>query len=369
MEKQTLLFYINSINRGGAERVILQLARHFADTGYRSVLVTSFVDAGNEYDVPQNVTRISMEQVQLNQSKLMRNVSRVKKLRNICKEEKPAAVISFMAEPNFRSLVATRGLNAKTIISVRNDPKRTYAGKVGRFIGRYLLPMADGCVFQTEEAKAWFPERLQKKSKVILNDVKEEFFRIDRTETKHVVALGRLSEQKNHALLIRAFAKIADKHPEENLLIYGRGSLREGLADLIHSLNMDNRIKLMGTTKDAASVLKNARVFVLSSDYEGMPNCLMEALAAGVPCVSTDCPCGGPRTLIRDGTNGLLVSVGDLQALSDGIDFMLSHKHDADMMGATAKKMSEEFHPDRVFGQWKSYVEKIINREHTDAHS
>lgn len=356
------LFYINAINGGGAERVILQLAHHFAEVGYHSVLVTSFVDEGKEYAVPENVTRISIEQEEIKQSRLKRNISRIKALRRIIKEEKPSAVISFMAEPNFRAIVATMGLRTKRIISVRNSPDREYAGKIGRFVGKHILPQADGCVFQTKDAQAWFPEKLRRKSKVIFNDVKEEFFDVQRKEPRHIIAVGRLSKQKNHALLIDAFAQIADKYPDQKLLIYGAGALEAELKSQIKILGLEERVDLMGATNNVAEVLGKAQVFVLSSDYEGMPNCLMEALAAGVPSISTDCPCGGPKALIEDGENGLLVPVGDKNAMAQALDRMLSDPEGAEALGRNAKERALQFHPDRIFAQWQEYIEEVIKK-------
>lgn len=353
------MFYINAINGGGAARVILQLAHHFAEEGYKSILVTSFVDIDREYKVPENVIRYSLENEQLNESKLVRNTSRIKKLRKICKEEKPIVLISFMAEPNFRALIATRGLDIKRIVSVRNDPKHEYKGIIGRFVGKFILPQADGCVFQTEEARLWFPEKLQKKSKVIFNDVVEEFFNVSREKSEYIVTIGRLSKQKNHHFLIRSFARIASKYPNQELRIYGAGQLEESIRQQISNLGLDKQILLMGPTKNVAEVLGNAKMFVLSSDYEGMPNCLMEALAAGVPCISTDCPCGGPKMLIKSGENGILVPVGDEEAMANSIDRLLSDTQLSERIGVKARQDAYKFHPNRVFDMWKKYVENI----------
>ena len=129
-----------------------------------------------------------------------------------------------MEEPNFRAILATRGLPVKTLISVRNDPNKEYAGRLGTFVGKALLPMADGCVFQTREAQAWFPEKLQKKSKIIYNAVKEDFYHIERKPNhEEIVTCGRLTEQKNHAMLIAAFAEVAKQRPNATLRIYGEG--------------------------------------------------------------------------------------------------------------------------------------------------
>lgn len=358
---KTLLFYINTISGGGAARVIIQVAHHFADEGYKSILVTSFVDKNYEYTVPENVQRLTIEQEEIKQSKIMRNISRVLALRRLCHIYKPVALISFMAEPNFRSIIATLGLPIKNIVSVRNDPNREYGGFIGRFIGKHIITHADGCVFQTEEAKAWFSKAFQEKSTIIFNEIKKEFFETERKEWKNIVAVGRLSKQKNHELLIRAYARIAEHFSDIKLQIYGSGVLKEHLNEVIKSLDMKNHIELCDATDDVLEVLKHARLFVLSSDYEGMPNCLMEALAVGVPSISTDCPCGGPRTLIENGYSGILVPIKDEIKMSEAIEQMLYNENYAAIMGKNAKQKAEMFQPDIVFLKWKLYVEGIIS--------
>lgn len=360
MNNKVLIFYINTIHDGGAERVILQLAHHFAEAGYRSILVTSYVDI-NEYPVPENVERISIEQEQIEQSRVGRNVSRILALHKLCKMYKPAALISFMAEPNFRAMIATIGLPVKNIVSVRNDPNREYKGMLGTFVGKHIISRADGCVFQTEEAKSWFPKRLQDKSRIIFNDVDPIFFNTERVGGTDIVTLGRLSDQKNQSMLIRAFASIADKYPDTNLLIYGIGPLENILIEQITELSIQSRIKLMGLTDNAADVYSRAKIFVLPSNYEGMPNALLEALAMGVPCISTDCPCGGPRTVIHDGINGLLVPVADEEKMASALKIMLDNPEYAERMGIEAKKRARIFKTKNVFSQWKNYIEGIIN--------
>ena len=198
----------------------------------------------NEYTVPDCVKRISIEKEEIRQSVLMRNITRTIAVRKICKQVKPIALVSFMEKPCVRALIATTGLQVKNIISVRNDPRREYPGIIGLLLRKYLIPFADGCVFQTEEAKKWFPEKLQKKSKIILNPVDESFFNIKREKVvKNVVTLGRVVKQKNHELLINAFAKIAGYYPDENLLIYGKGNR-----------DIESAIRLMGLSLASRSM-------------------------------------------------------------------------------------------------------------------
>ncbi len=363
---KTVIFYINTISGGGAERVIIQVAHHFANNGFRAILLTSFVDK-KEYPLPSNVERISIEQRQIKQSLFKRNWSRIKFLRQLCKKEKPIAVISFMKEPNFRALCATFGLPVKCFVSVRNDPKREYAGIIGHIVGKFLFRLADGIIFQTADSKAWFPKVIQKKSAIIFNPVKESFYQTKRAESvQNIITCGRLSAQKNHTLLIRAYAKIAAKYPKDNLLIYGKGDLEQKLQKLIEKLNLQNRVFLMGQSDKVEEVLSKAKIFVLSSDFEGMPNALMEAMAVGLPCISTDCPCGGPKELIKEGKNGLLVPCKDEEKLSLAMEKLLSKPEQTKKMGENARKTAQKFTSPVIFKQWKEYFDSITINTNND---
>ena len=351
-----IMLYINVIYGGGAERVMVNLAKYFSENGYDTTLVTSFRDT-REYPLAPTVRRLTLEETEIKQSRIKRNLSRIKKLRALCKSEKPDILISFMQEPNFRAMIATRGLPLKTLVSVRNDPNKEYAGKLGWFVGKVLLPMADGCVFQTSDAQKWFPERLQKKSRIIYNAVKEDFYQVERTPVRgEIVTCGRLTEQKNHKLLINAFAEVQKIYPYATLKIYGEGALREELQDQIDALDLNEKVFLMGATNNVAKALQTADLFVLSSDYEGMPNALMEAMAAGVPCVSTDCPCGGPRELFAEELADKLVQCGNVKELAEKICKAL----EAAENGMKEKKRAEIFKPDRVNQTWKNYIDRLI---------
>ena len=358
------MFYINSIRHGGAERVMLQLAERFAASGWRSVLVTSFT-APDEFPVPRGVERISIEREQIRQSALRRNLSRIATLRALLRQYAPAALISFMAEPNFRAVLAAQGLPVKTIVSVRNDPSREYGGRLSGFVGRRILPRANGCVFQTRDAMAWFPPAFQKKSTVIMNQVSERFFEEPpAAEHRDIVAVGRLNAQKNHSLLIRAYAALGPT--EGRLVIYGEGEKREALEALVRELHLEGRVLLPGLSDNVPRDIKGAKLFVLSSDYEGMPNALLEAMALGLPCISTDCPCGGPREILQNGENGLLVPVGDEQALCAAMAALLNDPAGRAVLGENARRTAEGFRPEVVFRQWEKYVESVIDgKEHT----
>ena len=355
------MFYINSISTGGAERVIVNLANYFAENGYESVLVSSYYSS-HEYSLCSSVRRLSLEKEEIQQSRIRRNLSRVKKLREICKNEKPDVLVSFMKEPNFRAILATFGLSIKTIVSVRNDPNIEYAGTEGKFVGKVLLSLADGCVFQTEDAKKWFPRKLQNKSKIIYNAVKEDFYKVERKPQKgEIVTCGRLTNQKNHAMLIDAFTEVAKKFPYATLKIYGEGDLKETLQKQINNLSLQNKVFLMGVTENVAKALETADLFVLSSDFEGMPNALMEAMAVGVPSISTDCPCGGPKELFGEELSCQLIPVGNSKALSQKIiDFFESDNVVRVDLSSKFKTVAQKFNPQKTNREWLDFVSSIL---------
>lgn len=354
-----LLFYINSIHHGGAQRVMLNLANQFASHGYEVILVTSFVDHEWEYRVPDGVKRVTLFEHEISNN-LVRNAKLTLKLRKLIKSENVDVTIAFMAEPNFRAIVASIGLGNKVIISVRNDPKREYPVGLNRFLAKTLFRLADGVVFQTEDAQKWFSKTIQRKSKVIFNQVDEVFYQTHYDGERHdIVTTGRLVEQKNHKMLIRAFAMIADKVPD-NLIIYGDGELRSELEDLIAKLHMQNRVFLPGSTKNVAETIKSAKLFVLSSDYEGMPNSLMEAMALGLPCISTDCPCGGPRMLIDDGVNGVLIETGSVSRMYKALIEIDDNEILRNKLAKNAKESASCFAPDVVLGQWIEYIKCVV---------
>jgi len=281
-------------------------------------------------------------------------------LRKICKNENPDIMISFMAEANFRTIAATMFLDIKTLISVRNDPDKEYPNKLYKLMAKILYPLASGCVFQTEDAEKWFSKKIQRKSKIILNHVDKKFYKIhDQGEKKNIVTVGRLEPQKNHELLIEAFAEIANDFPKENLVIYGNGSKRQALYELAKKLGIEDRVYFMGFRLDIQEKIKDAELFVLSSNYEGLPNAVMEAMALGLPVISTDCPCGGARILIDNNINGILVKAGDKEEMANAMRRILSDYSFADYLSHNAKITAKEFEPDKIFESWQNYIEQI----------
>ena len=161
-------------------------------------------------------------------------------------------------------------------------------------------------------------------------------------------------------MLIRAFAGIADEFPEYRLIIYGDGDKRSDLLKLTKELKLEDRISLPGNIDNVVEAIYKTRVFVLSSNTEGMPNTLIEAMMLGLTVVSTDCPCGGPAELITHGVNGLLSPVKDEIAMKENLQYVLNNLHEADDMANEAAKTSDIYDADKVYLEWENYLNKLI---------
>lgn len=365
-----ILFHLNSMGRGGAERVVSILSKGFAKQGHEVIVATQWVSE-REYELDAKVRRISVGLTEADEGKnrIQKAACRLFRLRACVTQEKPDLVISFCCKANFRSAFSLIGKNIPLLVSVRNDPKTDYAPH--RFPTAWMAHKAAGCVFQTPDAKVFFTKKLQKKSRIIFNPIAENYLspgiedKLQPSDRKkEIVSVGRITEQKNQMLLLRAFEKIASKYPEYVVKFYGDIQSQTCLDELrlyIEKNQLKDRVFFMETTDSIREEIANASLFVLSSDYEGMPNALMEALVMGLPSVSTDCPCGGSRLLIEDKVSGLLTPVGDVNALAEAMDYMLQDMQRAHQMGQNAKKIKEKVHPDTICQEWMTYIEELIH--------
>ena len=178
-----------------------------------------------------------------------------------------------------------------------------------------------------------------------------------------IVTVGRLDENKNQAMLIHAFAKIVSEFPTMRLIIYGEGRNRPQLEQLVAEKGLQDRIELPGSITDVADHIANAKIFTLTSNTEGMPNSVIEAMALGLPVISTDCPCGGPAALIENEVNGILVPVGDAYALSDAFRKILSDEAFAQKLGENAARITETLEPAVVCSEWEKYLCQLAKKQ------
>ncbi|MBQ7840615.1 MAG: glycosyltransferase [Lachnospiraceae bacterium] len=364
-KKRHVAFYIGSLNKGGAERVFVNLAKYFASRGYRVTMVTQY-RLENEYELPPGVDRIISDITKEEEGGRMANfVRRYTKLRRIFKEIGADVVLSTIGKNNFMALCANFFLPTKVVVSVVAEPTEEYPSKAMRLLAKTLFYFADGIVMQTTDAVKFFQKSLQKKCTILKNSLNPIFVRprYEGPRRQEIVAVGRVDQNKNHRMIIRAFEQIADRFPDSRLTIYGNGELRETLLEEICGKNLQDRIFMPGAVTDVPDRIEKAYAFVLASFTEGMPNTLLEAMSLGLACISTDCPCGGPKDIIKDGENGFLVPVDDSDALAARLAELLSDPAKADAMGRRAAKLQQDYRPDKVNREWETYFAGIVGKK------
>lgn len=356
-ENMKIIFCSGSMSKGGAERVIANLSNYLIENNEISIITS--IKGNSYYKLKEKIKLYSLDEKKQERNFIKKNISRLRKMHYLMKTIKPDIIISFLPEPSYRVLfLKIFNRNLRVIVSVRNDPNVEYKSLINRLIMKLLYPLADGFVFQTEEAQKYFSKKIQNKSVIIPNPINEEFICEPYSEEreKTIVTVGRLEEQKNHKMLIDAFSKLPEQFNEYKLIIYGEGSLRRNLEEQVKNLNLVNRVLLPGQIDNVKEQIYKASLFVLSSDYEGMPNALMEAMALGIPCISTDCPCGGPKFLIKNEYNGLLCNINDDESLQFAIKKIIKDKELARNISERAQKRILDLAPDKINKYWKEYI-------------
>lgn len=359
-----ICFLSLSLCRGGAERVLAELCNYSCSSQYKVTVITC-MNKPAEYVLNPEINHICIDKHPYKNIG-ERFYKRRKILGKILSEVSPDCIISFLPEPNFLCLSLKYRLKCPVIISLRNDPNKEYHNFVRKILMRMFYPKSNGCVFQTQAAREYFKfsNGLYANGIVIPNAINEKFICEEaiRVKRKVIVSVGRLDSQKNQALLIRVFARIAKKYPEYSLEIFGDGKLRKELEDLVGELNLQKKVFLKGKVNDLPQRICDAEMFVLTSNYEGMPNALIEAMTLGIPSIATDCPCGGPAFLIKHKENGQLIPMENADELERAIQYYIDNKEVAYENGVNAMKITEVLSPEKIYSQWVQYVQSVMNR-------
>lgn len=396
--KPHICLYIGSLQKGGAERVMSNLAEYLYSTEWQVTLVTTYfrppefvlphglwnpetgecygektelVSWGDKKSVPaspEGIRRIYSDPPsgELARGRVRGFGARFRRLRTIWKKERPDVILSFIGYNNIFAVLTSRGLGIPVAVSVRSNPAREYASARLRLPAFALFRQAAGIVLQTQDARSFFPKAIQKKSIILPNALNPDFIR-PRYEGKRenaVVSVGRMDANKNQDYLIRAFAKAHREHPEYTLHLYGDGPSRADFESLAEQLGVKEAVVFEGIVDGVQDKIADKQIFVLSSREEGMPNALLEAMGAGLACISTDCPCGGPRDLIRDGVNGFLVPVEtkdpEQELLTRRLLQLMENPDLVQQMGREAVKVQEYYSPAEINSKWDQYLRSLM---------
>lgn len=365
MEKiERLMFVSPKLAGGGAERVVSVLCSSLADLGYYVDLVL-YERKTNEYSISNKVHVHVLPKNDKGENRLVYYLKKLLLLRRIIKDNHPDVLIPFLPYQVEHTFFASRGLNIPMVVTVRNNPMFDTKNDKQRKMRDWIAQHTEGVFLQTETQKEYFPEKIKEKCFVVANPISESIINANYTvgnQIKRLISVGRLEEQKNFSALIKAFHEVKKNHEELSLDIYGEGSLREQLQTLIDTLGLTDSVRLCGRTNDIAATLVEHDLFIMSSNFEGMPNSLMEAMGVGLPCISTDCPTG-PKELLGANQRGILIETENVDELVNAIQYSIQYVTDVKIKAASARNyIVERFSPDKIAEMLVDELEDIINR-------
>lgn len=330
-----ILILCPSLGVGGAERVATRIASSLVEKDY-NVIFAYYLDVEIKYEISSKVKLLKLDNFN-NQNKLLSLMKKLFVLKSIIKNEKPDYILPFLLDYNvFLLSFITK---VKFLSNIRNNPNKS-SSKIRKFLNKIACYKSNAILIQNEEQKHFFSKILQKKCFIMPNPISEEFFYKEKKyndKIESIIAVGRLRDrQKNFMMLIKAFANVRKKYNYLELHIYGEGESRELYEEYIKENNIYG-ITLEGRVSNIADVLCKHDLFIMTSNYEGQPNALLEACAIGLPCISTNCETG-PKEIIKDGVNGILINVGNQVELENKIEFLICNNEIATQLGKNAHK-------------------------------
>lgn len=358
-ENNKIAIVITDLCLGGAERVTSFLSNYFSEKG-RDVYLISLTTGERAYAISENISVIEFDASHTSNT-LFKYMYLIRTLRKTIKTIKPHAVLGMMSYSGSMAAIACLGLNIPVLLSERNDPNTsTLAARKQRLITFVHRNFITTAIFQTESARSFYYSKEDERGVIIPNPLYLEAMPSPNTKlnrTHSIVSAGRLNEQKNYALLLDAFALVHSQYPEYSLTIYGEGEERSSLEEQRERLGLEDSVFLPGNEKNLFARFQESELFVLSSDYEGMPNALIEALAMGLPCITTDYS-EGRGTVVTDKSNGLVVPRNQVEALSDAMLWCIEHPDAAERLGLEASKIREQLDSKVICKRWLDTIEE-----------
>lgn len=351
--KKRIVFVVPSMKSGGAERVIATLANNLISDFLVEIWI--MMDSQIEYTI-SNEIQINKEYATIKKG----GYCRLEWLTKHLKKKKNTVVISFMTKMNLYVILAAKIAGVKVIVSERNDPSKTIAQKFFH-IRNLIYSLADAIVFQTTGAMDFFPESVRKKGSIILNPLRRNIPNLyTGLRKKKIVTISRLHPQKNLTLLIDAFEEFINEFSEYQLCIFGEGPLENELKEIVKRKKMEDCVTFAGFDEGVLNRICDASMFIITSNFEGLSNSLIEAMAIGLPCISTDSPPGGAKMIIQNDYNGLLVPVGDKREIVKAMKRIASDSGYAEYLGKNATEIRKRVNEDIICNEWKKIISSLI---------
>lgn len=339
---------------GGAERVLSILSKPLADR-YDTVIYVMWLDVPIFYDTDKRVKKVCIEREVGSKS----DIKKMLWFRKFIEKEHPDVLLSFLEPFNIRVLLSTMGLGIKTYVAERNDPHGVNKYWIIDQFEKLVYRLADKILVQTETIKKFFDGALADRTSVIYNPVNLQEEMVGKAlmveKKRRIVSVARLTPQKNNDVLIKAFAKFSENHPDYTLTIYGIGELGEELKCLAESLGVGKKVSMPGACKAIHEDILDAEMMCLVSSREGMSNSMIESMCLGLPCICTKV--SGAIDLIKDGENGLLVDIGDVDGLVERMNFIADNTVNAKEIGINASKLYKLLNKDRICKKWLDVLE------------
>lgn len=346
-----VLFVSRCLGKGGAERVSSELANYFSEHGVATAVVVFEEDSAYALN-----SQVKLYAIKSSNNKVLRIFRRVSGLKKVISQFKPDHIVCLGEFAKYVKAAQPHKI-IDTTFSLRNYP--------GSVELRHRIPRqtrlyryADKVVFQTKEIRDCFPPDIAQKSNIIPNAITTHLPVREFSDKSTIVTFCRLEPQKNLGMLISGFKTFSENpsHSKYCLKIFGDGSLRSALLEKVRSLNLEDRIFIQPFEKDIHEKIKNAAMFVTTSDYEGVQNALLEAMAMGIPCIATDCLGGGAKLLTKAGRWGLLVKRGDVAALAEAMSIVADDENFSKSLSEQAKAVNREYSSNIINHLWYEYV-------------
>lgn len=367
-----IMFFVSSLNAGGAERVATTLANAWAQRGDEVILVPTYLAKHTIfYRLDERVRLTWLADCPAHG--LLRRLPGLGKwwqIRKLIRDSDADVVLSFLTNVNVNVLIATTGMSVPVIVSERTNPVYSQsAGTLLRFLRRVYYRRARMVVMQTQASVQPFKAMVPNVADlaVVPNPLPPSLpppvhIAARPSDRPHIVALGRLVDTKQFDVLIDAFAQLAEHFPDWSLVIWGEGPQRASLAQQIKRLGLEGRVTLAGRTSEPWQALSSADVFAMTSRVEGFPNALLEAMALGLPCVTLDCP-SGPAELSRQGQDAVLLPLNDSKALVRALHDLMTDEESRQTLGRrAAQAVRQRYGLNHVLAQWDTLFERIRKR-------